>query len=100
MKILHDQPYEGYLIDKDLLYKEENGQNLLVIPTGTQEQIIKDAHENGHFASKKMSELISREYYIPKLENKIKKVIGNCIPCILAERKAGKQEGFLHPVPK
>jgi transposase InsO family protein len=100
MKILHDQPYEGYLIDKNLLYKEENGQNLLVIPTGMQEQIIKNAHENGHFASKKTSELISREYYIPKLENKIKKVIANCIPCILAERKTGKQEGLLHPIPK
>jgi transposase InsO family protein len=83
-----------------LLYKEENGQNLLVIPTGMQEQIIKNAHENGHFASKKTSELISREYYIPKLENKIKKVIANCIPCILAERKTGKQEGLLHPIPK
>jgi hypothetical protein len=27
-------------------------------------------------------------------------VIANCIPCILVERKTGKQEGLLHPVPK
>ncbi|GFU15925.1 hypothetical protein TNCV_2368531 [Trichonephila clavipes] len=27
-------------------------------------------------------------------------VITNCVPCILSSRKAGKQEGFLNPIPK
>lgn len=31
---------------------------------------------------------------------KVEKVVRNCINCMLAERKQGKQEGFLHPIEK
>jgi len=38
--------------------------------------------------------------FIPDLKRKVKKFITNCIPCILANRKQGKLEGQLHPMPK
>jgi len=37
---------------------------------------------------------------MPNVRNRIQKVIRNCIPCILAERKQGRQEGFLSPISK
>ncbi|GFT70022.1 retrovirus-related Pol polyprotein from transposon 297 [Trichonephila clavipes] len=40
------------------------------------------------------------EFYIPRLTKIVQDVITNCVPCILSSRKAGKQEGFLHPIPK
>ena len=100
MKILEDQNYEDFEICKDILYKIENGQKLLAVPAQMQYQIIKNAHEKGHFAVKKTKELIREEYYIPNLEDKIRRLIQNCIPCILVERKSGKQEGFLNPIDK
>lgn len=34
------------------------------------------------------------------MRKKVEKVIQNCISCILAEKKQGKQEGFLHSIEK
>lgn len=41
---------------------------------------------------------VKQEYYIPNLNTKIAHVIDNCIKCIIVSRKAGKKEGFLHPL--
>ena len=81
-----------------MLYKTKNGCDLLVIPK--KHQVIKNAHVHGHFAVKKTKDLIEREYYINNLEEKIRKVIISCVPCILTERKMGKQEGYLNPIEK
>ncbi|UYV84733.1 hypothetical protein LAZ67_X003245 [Cordylochernes scorpioides] len=63
-------------------------------------EIIKLAHEEGHFGVQKNFEMLKKEYYITDLKSKIKKYIQNCIPCILSNRKHGKQEGMLHPISK
>lgn len=77
-----------------------NGSNVLVLPRGIQNEIIKKSHDKGHFGIKKLEELLSRDYYIPDLRRKIERCIQNCIPCILGSRKARKQDGFLHPISK
>lgn len=63
-------------------------------------EVIRNAHENGHFATKKVEESIKQQFHIEKLKEKIQDVLANCIPCILAERKHGKSEGFLHTIDK
>ena len=63
--------------------------------------IIRKAHEeNGHFSKSKLEHIIRREYYIQNLSQKIQTCIRNCIICILADRKTGKREGVLNPIPK
>ncbi|XP_073947135.1 uncharacterized protein [Choristoneura fumiferana] len=49
---------------------------------------------------KKMVELISRDYHIQDLHKKIDEFMVTCIPCLLATKKSGKQEGFLHCIDK
>jgi len=44
--------------------------------------------------------LLQREYSIAGLKKKIESVIKNCVPCIMINRKQGRQEGFLHPIDK
>lgn len=100
LKILQNQEYEDYVTQNGLLYKEINGNLQLVIPVKMQNEIIRRAHEPGHFAVRKTSDLIGRDYYIPNLEQRIKRYIISCIPCILSERKAGKKEGYLNPIEK
>lgn len=63
-------------------------------------EIIKRAHEVGHFAAGKTEEMVKRSFFIPQLRGKIQKCIRNCVPCILGSRKEGKKEGLLHPIPK
>nr|XP_037872741.1 uncharacterized protein LOC105842320 isoform X2 [Bombyx mori] len=62
-------------------------QHCLVVPQKMEIEIIKRAHDNGHFSKKKTLELINKDYYIPKLEKKIEDYIATCIPCLLASRK-------------
>ncbi|UYV74576.1 hypothetical protein LAZ67_12000184 [Cordylochernes scorpioides] len=90
--------YDGNFEENNLLWKEVEGNRTLVIPKGM--EIIKLAHEERHFGVQKNFEMLKKEYYITYLKRKIKKYIQNCIPCILSNRKHGKQEGMLHPISK
>lgn len=100
VEILKDRKYKDYFMQNGVLYNFKNGRELLVVPRAMQQEIIRASHEKGHFAVKKTEELVLRDYYIPDLTRKIEKFIANCVPCILVNKKAGKQEGFLHPLEK
>ncbi|GFY58208.1 transposon Tf2-6 polyprotein [Trichonephila inaurata madagascariensis] len=63
-------------------------------------ELIKLIHENGHFSVAKTEEIVKQEFFIPNLTNVVKKVIVNCVPCILANKKTGKKEGVLNPISK
>ncbi|KAG5308159.1 TF28 protein, partial [Pseudoatta argentina] len=89
-----------YILRNDILYKRCDGDLLLVIPKSMQVDIIKQTHERGHFGVRKTEQLLKREFWFSEMRKKIDKVIKNCITCILAERKHGKQEGFLRNIPK
>lgn len=99
-KILQTEEYDDYFLKHDILYKYENGKELFVVPRAMQAEIIKKAHEVGHFSVNKTEEIVKREFYIAKLREKIKSCTENCIPCILGSKKEGRKEGFLHPLPK
>ena len=53
----------------------------LYIPSHLQQQIIKDYHENGHFAVDKVFQAIREKYYWPNLYKQIKEYIDKCIQC-------------------
>ncbi|KAK9692729.1 Integrase zinc binding domain [Popillia japonica] len=63
-----------------------------------QVDVIRSAHERGHFACRKTRELIEQEYFIPGLQSKVERFITNCVPCIMVNRKAGKKEGYLQAI--
>ena len=92
--------YQIFVALKLKTNKIVNDKKLLVIPKGLHAEIVKRTHEKGLFGVRKTKELISKDRYIPKLEEKIQKHIQNCIPCIVTNRKLGKQEGELHPIHK
>lgn len=92
--------YKDYFFKGEILYKVVDDHELLVVPKGIEREVIRQAHAKGHFAVKKTKDLICRDYFIPKLEQKIKHHIANCVPCIVTNRKKGKQEGQLNPIPK
>jgi transposase InsO family protein len=99
MEILKDQkPYKDFYLQNGLLCK--GMERRLILPQSMEMTIIRKAHENGHFSKKKTGELIGKDYYIDKLDKKIEDCIATCIPCLLASRKEGKQEGFLNPIQK
>ncbi|XP_037297451.1 uncharacterized protein K02A2.6-like [Manduca sexta] len=98
-KILEDGgSYKDYYLNQGLLYKGPEHQ--LVVPSAMETEIIKRAHNNGHFAKKKTLDLISKDYYIDKVGRKVEDFVASCIPCLLSNRKEGKKEGYLNPIDK
>lgn len=99
-EILKLKPYSDFLLKSDILYKFIDGEELLVVPESMQIDIIRNAHDRGHYASKRTEETLKHQFYIPKVKEKIDRFIKNCVPCILINRKTGKQDGLLHPIEK
>lgn len=92
--------YKNYELVRGVLYQFIEGVRLLVVPKPMQGQIIRAEHERGHFGARKVEAVVRRGYAIDKLFEKCAKVISNCVPCILASRKSGKQEGLYNPIDK
>lgn len=88
------------LIRGGILYREVDGDIRVVVPRAMQTQIIRRAHEQGHFGTSKTEALVKRNYWVSNLRPKVEKVVRNCVPCILAERKHGRQECLLNPIEK
>ncbi|GFS55955.1 hypothetical protein TNCV_2564271 [Trichonephila clavipes] len=84
----------------EILYKFVNGRELVVAPSGMQTEIIKIIPEKGQFSVAKTEEVDKQEFFMSNLNKLAQQVIANCVPCILANRKSGKREGFLNPIPK
>lgn len=89
-----------HIMKGGVLYEVCDDRDLLVIPEKMQTEVIRDAHNIGHFGVTKTEFLIKRDYSITGLKAKIESVIGNCVPCILINRKQGKQEGYFHSLDK
>ncbi|GBL76669.1 Pro-Pol polyprotein [Araneus ventricosus] len=84
----------------EILYKYVDGRELIVVPRDMQTEIIKLAHEKGHFSAAKTEGVVKQEFFIPNLSKQVQNVIVNCVPCILTNKKSGKKDGFLNPIPK
>lgn len=72
----------------------------MVVSKAMSAQIVKQAHERGHFSVAKTEAILLKDYWMPNIKAKVKKVVRNCVACILAERKQGKQEGYLNAIEK
>ncbi|GFU77952.1 hypothetical protein TNCV_521521 [Trichonephila clavipes] len=76
--LLETTPHDNYIVKNKLLYITVNGTDLLVVPDKMQANIIKTAHERGHFAVLRIQDLVSKDFYIPRLKDKVEKCIQNC----------------------
>ncbi|XP_033318399.1 uncharacterized protein K02A2.6-like [Bombus bifarius] len=73
---------------------------LIVVPKAMQVQVVRQAHERGHFGVTKTEAIVKKDFWFKGLREKVEHVVSNCLDCILAERKLGKQEGYLNPLDK
>lgn len=100
VKIVEKTPYDNYTIQGGVLMKCVNGKPVMVVPSDLQLNLLRQVHDNGHFGAQKMCEIVEKDYYMPKVREQSDKVVSSCVQCILAERKRGKREGLLRPIPK
>lgn len=97
LKLAEQDQARGYITRSGLLFREVDDDPRLVVPKGMHSQIIKQTHGRGHFSVGKTEALVRKEYWIQNLQAR---VVRNCVDCILAERKQGRQEEYLNPINK
>jgi len=90
----------GFTMMNGLLCKEIDGDTPIVVPKLMQTTIIRQIHERGHFWRANTEQLLKADYWFENIHSKVRKIIQNCLACILATKKTGKQEGLLHPISK
>jgi len=61
-KRIDDNQADGYLIKNGLIYKEVNGDALIVVPKLMQYGLIRQVHERGHFGPDKTQKLLLMDY--------------------------------------
>lgn len=99
-EVLSSRPYDAFKMKAGIMYKTINGNDLLVVPKVMEKEIITNAHNFGHFAVQKTLHSVQQNFWIPHLERKVTQIIGNCVKCIIHNRKIGKKEGYLHCINK
>jgi len=71
LEVAKGKPYDNYHVNGGLLYKFQDGRDLLVIPRALETNVIRTIHEKGHISAKRTEELIRQEYFIRGLKNKV-----------------------------
>lgn len=89
-----------YTINNGILYKKVGHEVLVVVPKMMLTDLIRKVHKRAHFASAKTVQHVEADYWFNNMQTKEDRVIRNCVACIMAERKSGKQESMLHSIYK
>jgi len=72
-----------------------------VVPNGSRWNIVHaELDEVGHGGVQRTTERIQAHAWFPDMRRFIKKYVTACPQCLFCKKKSGKQEGFLHPIPK
>lgn len=84
-----------------IVYRKVKDKLRFYVPAEMENQIMHKYHDEfGHIGVEKTCNLISQNYFIPQLNQKVKVYISNCLTCIAYSPKTGKGEGRLHSIPK
>lgn len=84
-----------------LVYRKSNSKLLFYVPESMHSSVLRASHDQmGHVGIDKTSDYILQTYWFPKLREKVKNYINNCLRCITYNGSSGKPEGSLHNIPK
>lgn len=83
-----------------VLYHHNDGYYRLKVPSSMVDFLLKQIHGDTHLSRERMEHAVKQDYHIDDAGKVIDKMIKNCITCILATKKRGKKDGFLHSIDK
>jgi hypothetical protein len=86
--------------DKDLLLRD----GLVYVPAldALKAEILKDCHDSataGHLGQQKTLELVSRDYYWPRMRQFVNEFVNTCDTCARNKTPRHALQGQLHPLP-
>lgn len=95
------QAHQNYVLNNHRLYRLVDGARCWVIPAKIRWRVVKSFHDDrGHFAEEKVLQMMKEQFWFPKMRKYVRSFIAACPKCAFYKGKIGKEEGFLHPIPK
>lgn len=92
---------ENYALEDGLVYRKTGDRLLLYVPSEMEENVVRNAHEaTCHLGVAKCVDQIKLHYWFPRMQEKVEKVIRNCLQCIMYSVPAHSGHRTLHPIPK
>jgi len=100
--LLEKSEHRLYEMRNGVVYrKKQDGSLLFYVPSDMESHVLFKYHdEMGHMGIDKVVDLVSKSYWFPKMRAKATIHIKNCLKCIAFSTKSGREEGFLHNIPK
>lgn len=91
-----------YELRDGLVYRKYKNKKLLFyVPPTMENNVIRTCHDDlGHVGTDKVFDNIIKIYWFPRMRDKIKEYILNCLRCIEFSPTNGRPEGYLHNIPK
>ncbi|XP_076478746.1 uncharacterized protein LOC143303321 [Bombus vancouverensis nearcticus] len=86
---------DGQVVRNNILYKECEDDVLIVVSKAMRAQVVRQAHERGHFEVTKTEAMVKKDFWFKGLRERVEHVVSNCLDCSLTERNIGKLEGNL-----
>ncbi|XP_076483268.1 uncharacterized protein LOC143305099 [Bombus vancouverensis nearcticus] len=86
---------DGQVVRNNILYKECEDDVLIVVSKAMRAQVVRQAHERGHFEVTKTEAMVKKDFWFKGLREKVEHVVSNCLDCSLTQRNIGKLEGNL-----
>ncbi|KYN23205.1 hypothetical protein ALC57_04382 [Trachymyrmex cornetzi] len=84
-----------------IVLKKHYGELLFYVPQAMELQVMHKYHDKmGHLGIEKTYDNVIKSYWFPDMKRKITEYIFNCLKCISFSPSAGRQEGYLHCIPK
>jgi hypothetical protein len=105
-KELHEQPRNPNRDDLDQ-FEQQDGlllrNNLIYVPEGPiRLKIMRECHDNtlaGHFRMARTHELVSRNYWWPKMNKLLREYVKSCDTCARSKAPRHRPFGLLQPLP-
>lgn len=95
------QVHDNYTLEGQRLMRKVDGESKWVVPTRARWRMIQAFHDDrGHFGADRTLEGMRKKYWFPKMRKYVQGYIQACPQCAYNKKKAGKPEGYLHPIPK
>lgn len=100
-KHLEQSEHSLYELRNGLVYRKIGDRLLFYVPESMRDQVIRTCHDDMcHVGISKTVELIKQVYWFPKIVERVKLYISNCLKCIIFSPKEGKGEGLLNLIDK
>lgn len=91
-----------YELRDGLVYRKDKNKKLLFyVPRVMESNVIRTCHDDlGHVGIDKVVDNIAKVYWFPRVREKVREHILNCLKCIEFSPPSGKAEEYLHSIPK